>query len=316
MSEARHSFFRRMTGHSVRFAAGLFVVGSVLRLTVRDSIPILSAIFYGTPLPVLVVSGLYVGVGLAIARRFRWATVAAVTAVVWGVVWMNTQFCDNGDHESADHPNDRFVLLWNMQNGASGWDGAFNWVRDQRPDIAGLVESHHDYRQLKFATGMPSGYACSESHRGLTIVVRGSVGETEDGRLGKYGIYQSAQVTVDGQSFRVIVVDLISIPFLSRRPAIVELRKVADRYIDEPLLIMGDFNTPYDSVHFDLLSTDFAHAFREHGNGYAATWPLPLPLMELDHLWFNDKIVATRCAHTESENSDHRAVELHCRIAE
>lgn len=280
-------------------------------MTVRDRIPLISAVFYGTPLPVLVVLGLYVVLGLAMVRRFRWATVIAIAAVVWSMVWMSTQFCE---HEFAEEPDDHFVLLWNMQNGGSGWDGAFKWVRDRQPDIAGLVESYHKHRRLKFDTSMPNGYACSESRRGLTIVARGTVDQTEDGRLGRYGIYQSSRVTIDGQSFRVILVDLKSFPFLSRRPAIEALSEVAARYRDEPVLVMGDFNTPYDSVHFDLLATDFTHAFREHGSGYAATWPIPLPLMELDHVWFNDKIVATSCKHTQSKNSDHRAVELRCRV--
>lgn len=300
-----------MAGHSVRFAVALFIAGSLLRLTVRDGIPFISAIFYGTPLVILVVLGLYGALGLAISRRYAWAAAAVVASMAWATAWSFTQFSQN---EFVETPEDHSVLLWNLQNGASGWEGAFQWILDKEPDIAGLVESHNGGWSLQFDKDLPSGYESTSSRRGLTIFARGTVDETEEGKLGRYGWYLSSRVTVDGDSFRVIVVDLLSFPFISRRPAIEELRKIADRYIDEPLLIMGDFNTPYDSVHFDLLSTDMTHAFRAHGAGYAPTWPLPIPMMELDHVWFNDRISAASCRHSQSRNSDHRAVELRCQI--
>jgi endonuclease/exonuclease/phosphatase family metal-dependent hydrolase len=74
------------------------------------------------------------------------------------------------------------------------------------------------------------------------------------------------------------------------------------------VVLMGDFNTPSDSVHFDSLRQGFQNAFETGGNGNAATWPVPLPVLAIDHIWTNRLVRVHSARHAGSVQSDHKAV--------
>lgn len=311
MSETRESFVRRLFRFAIGFATFLFVAGSLLRLTISDRIAPLSAIYYGTPVVILVFLASFLALSALIHKNKSWALGWCIGAMFWAAIGCSTEL---RNAPSERQPADELVVLWNMRNGQSGWDGAFHQIRETRPRLAGLVESWHGGRIPTFKTHFPAGYECTDSNRGLTIVAEGTIEEVEEGRLGPNGIYQSALVTIDEVPIRIFLIDIKSNPLFSRRQAFVELRKIVDRHLDERLLVMGDFNTPHDSVHSKLLSAVLKQAFRSHGSGYAATWPLPIPVLELDHFWFNDKIVVTECRHEASDFSDHEMVKVYCRF--
>lgn len=56
---------------------------------------------------------------------------------------------------------------------------------------------------------------------------------------------------------------------------------ITDRNAD---LIVSDFNTPYESVHFRKLETDYT-SFHDYGQGFSATWPNGIPLLEIDQIY-------------------------------
>ena len=71
---------------------------------------------------------------------------------------------------------------------------------------------------------------------------------------------------------------------------------------------MGDFNTPTDSLFLREIHRDFENAFEQAGDGYSATWPLPVPVLTLDQIWVNKGIEVYRCRLGWSLRSDHRPV--------
>ena len=44
------------------------------------------------------------------------------------------------------------------------------------------------------------------------------------------------------------------------------------------------------------------------GVRYGTPWPVPFPVLSLDHIWLSRDLRALRCAHGGSWLSDHRAV--------
>ncbi len=291
----------------------LLVSGSVLRLSIRDRLAPWSAIYYATPVLVLAMLGGILVVHAIVRKRWRRAIAWGIVAGLWAWVGIQTEFPDAADPPASD---EQLVVLWNMLNGHKGWDQAFDELLSAQPRIAGLVESWHDHQRPTFAQDLPREYHCTDSAHGLTIIAQGPLEQLESGQLGPHGRYRSALVRLDGAAIRVIVVDIESNPFRSRQVAFEALRRLVDRYLDQPLLVMGDFNTPYDSEHAKILAAVLTHAFRTHGSGYAATWPLPVPLLELDHVWFNESIEVTRSSHTASNASDHEMVKVYCRFPE
>jgi endonuclease/exonuclease/phosphatase family metal-dependent hydrolase len=103
-------------------------------------------------------------------------------------------------------------------------------------------------------------------------------------------------------------VDLPSDPRLERGPLLDRARRWAESRGDVPLVTLGDFNTPFDASGFDAWRAAFRHAFATSGSGWAPTWPMPIPVLEIDHVWTNSRIDVSRCEHGLSLASDHRPV--------
>ena len=77
---------------------------------------------------------------------------------------------------------------------------------------------------------------------------------------------------------------------------------------DLPTIVMGDFNTPIDSVWFDGARDDFTHAFEQAGRGMLTTWPAPAPLLAIDHIWLSRQFRIDCASIGWSWASDHRPI--------
>ncbi|MGH7455080.1 MAG: hypothetical protein ACRENG_27240, partial [bacterium] len=63
------------------------------------------------------------------------------------------------------------------------------------------------------------------------------------------------------------------------------------------------------SVLFESFRQYLNHAFESGGSGFAETWPIPLPVLAIDHIWVSKKIKVISCNLNWSRLSDHRPVE-------
>lgn len=85
----------------------------------------------------------------------------------------------------------------------------------------------------------------------------------------------------------VLAVDLISKPQLDRRPPLESVASwIATHDARIPLIAIGDFNTMRDSVAFGPVRKLLANAYEETSHGWPYSWPLPLPVYEIDHAWY------------------------------
>lgn len=57
------------------------------------------------------------------------------------------------------------------------------------------------------------------------------------------------------------------------------------------------------------LRARYRHAFEVSGSGWAGSWPVPLPLLGLDQVWVDPRIVPTHSALRWSA-SDHAALHV------
>jgi endonuclease/exonuclease/phosphatase (EEP) superfamily protein YafD len=139
-------------------------------------------------------------------------------------------------------------------------------------------------------------------------MVRGEILEERSHRLPHRGLMKQVRIKVRGKTFVVFLVDLSSNPLLDRGTVLFELAQHVRRCGTEPLIVMGDFNTPPDSVHFRDLRAQMTLAHQRSGSGYAPTWPLPLPVLQIDQIWTNPKVSVTLSRGGWSWLSDHRAI--------
>lgn len=277
----------------------------LLRLTVRDAWPLFAFVYYATPY--FVIAGLTLLAALASLRLRKWgrALLAAALTLLCGVRGYQTAFFWNAPG-SAEQP--LRLALWNAGRGVRGaWPDIAEQVSALDADVIALVEAGRGPRQDAFWRARLPGYEHAPLHFGLRLAVRGRVEVLDTFYKRQRAWWQVSRVTVAGRSFVVALVDVHSDPFYPKREAFEGLRAALAPYADEPLLVLGDFNTPSDSVYFDPLRATMREAFETAGRGYAPTWPAGAPLLTLDQVWTGGIRVA-ECRRQRSRHSDHLIV--------
>jgi vancomycin resistance protein VanJ len=276
------------------------------RLTIRDRIPGISTIYYATPLPILAVGLAVAGLIAFLVRRPRWAAGSAAGAVVLLAVFLGSS------HRSLAASKDGELrgVLWNVSHGMKGWDRISNGFASRHPDLIAVIEGGTrigEGRESMFPSVIPDGDA-RWFKRGMGLAVRGGrILDWKDQSLAGFGRAVFVRTEIRGRPLEVVLVDIDANPFRSRAAAFAALTQSLEEGRGGPRLVVGDFNTPWESVHFDRFRATMHHAFDRAGSGFAPTWPLPLPVLELDHVWGRE-VNFTSCAHEDLGASDHRAV--------
>ncbi|MFS4483354.1 endonuclease/exonuclease/phosphatase family protein [Hyunsoonleella sp. 2307UL5-6] len=73
-------------------------------------------------------------------------------------------------------------------------------------------------------------------------------------------------------------------------------------------IILGDFNTPLESIHFSFFETYFLNAFNDKGNGFRETWLWNMPLLSLDHVWVSKDLNILNADKIATFKSDHSMI--------
>lgn len=294
----------------LNLAAIVFVISAVsVRSILADRIPYISTFYYATPLPLL--SGLAVMsalVNICIKHR-RYTMVwcfAAVTLISW--TGFESLHAAPTHSQNSNHKNIR-IAFWNVGRGLGGWSTIVQEMQSWDADVIGIVEAGvKEGRQREFWQQYFPDYDVSMLGGEFVLLVKGTSDECTPGTFGPLGKYREIGVNIDGAEFDVMLIDISSAPFISRESTMNAMAELMSQKTDRPALLMGDFNTPTNSVHFAGLRQSWTNAFEAVGRGYAPTWPVPAPMLVLDQIWYNGKIDATHCVLEWSTGSDHRPV--------
>jgi hypothetical protein len=180
-------------------------------------------------------------------------------------------------------------------------------VETFQPDIAGMVEvgsRHSDPAAL--LTVLPPGYTAQKLDHAMAIVVRGSIRLLHQLEMGHVSKFASLEATVDGVIWHVFIVDGASHPLASR--ADVLSRVLSEAHGNPHTIVLGDFNTPIESALFDPWRAELHHAFNEAGRGLRETWPRPVPVLTIDHVWSSHDAPPLRAEKRWLPSSDHAAL--------
>jgi endonuclease/exonuclease/phosphatase family metal-dependent hydrolase len=285
---------------------GIAVAGLLVRLTLKDALPIASTVYY--TLPPIVVAGLLLGAGLswrANRRSMRFAA-CCVAALVAAGSWFHIAY----RHQPCTTPRGELrVLFWNAARGRGSWPGVADFASGFEADVIGLVEAGNASKgQQTFWRERFPDHDVYVPGRGLVILTRGRITDKRYHRLGTVSRCAVVEIDLDGRQLRVVVVDVAVALFSKRESVLNAAFGIAKMREDIPTIIMGDFNTPVDSVWFRHARESFTNTFEAAGAGLLVTWPLPLPVLALDHIWIS-RSLEVGCARLEwTWISDHRPV--------
>lgn len=304
--------FGRWLGPALLIGAA---IASIVHATVRDRYAALDTLYYLSPSVLISLAAGVAAVMFAMRRRRGWAAVAAVLAAVWLVIWIRGDWRIESGTPIARGPVLRVALFNAAGTKRCGQPGVAELLTPYDPDIIVLVEAGFDFKRVldRWRELFPQ-YELLPPMETLLVLVRGQAVVRSSGALGgeDRGRHMLVDATTSTASLRILAADIFHNPLVTRRGQFFELtRLIEGQPGDQPLLVLGDFNTPRGSVFFDLLERrGLTEAFDVAGRGYRATWPWPLPVLSLDQAWCNQRVQPLRVAHVWTACSDHRAVVL------
>jgi len=303
-----------------------WLVAVSVRLSCRDVSPwmICTTLYYATPGPLLFLAALGQAWGYQLARHSRgaacWLLLAMILPQCAGSdpalhvrSGLNTQNRTQsaGDSTATASVPDRFRLLfWNISHLDAGLPALAAEMRANQADVIALVEAGPatPAQRERWQQEFPEYELTFLGAEMLLLVKQGSAGEIRAHELPFNSRYREVELTIHDQTLTLLLVDIYGRPTLSRRTQLQELAEAFPRLQNQPVLVAGDFNTPRDSLLFQPFHPFVRNAFDEVGDGYAPTWPLPLPVLTLDQVWGNAGV----CFHSYqagwSPLSDHRSL--------
>ena len=291
---------------------GAAVCGALVRVSVRDRVPVVSAFFYATPIAVIVALCAGTTALLAIQRRRRWAA-AGLGAVLASCSWWGGE-CLRWAPRTTDPGRGIRVLFWNVCHGKLGWDRIASRIPFDSLDVVVLAEAgKRGPERDRFWAGQSPDMTAERFGKHGVVMARGEV-EIVRAVQARWRMAEISVVLLQGE-LTLVVVDMPSSPWRNRRVIFQDLKSfVSQCRSDRSTVLLGDFNTPRESIHFDSIRESFRNAFECAGRGLADTWPTVVPCLCIDHIWVGDGVDVLRCEHRSTTASDHRQVVAELRL--
>lgn len=280
----------------------------LIRLTVRDRIPIISSVYYVMQpfaLSLLALSGMIFLIAL---RKYCSALFLLFPGILCSVWWFSVNYYSNSESNSKP---DIKLLSWNIQKKTGEKKSeTVKIIKENDPDIFGLIEFGAGGIELvKELELMLPDYSLSLLDDCILIGVKGVIKNSKLIYVGDddFGRYVRTELLVKGKNITVYFVDMGSSPHHPRGSALSNMFRNAMEEDKKSLLVMmGDFNTPYESAWFDPYKEHFKNAFAESGRGFMESWPLPFSLLTIDHIWCGSRLKPVNAKMMHNWISDHK----------
>lgn len=283
------------------------VVGVGLHATIRDSVPVTCVLFYALPLPAC--AALLFGAAVPGIRRPAWVAICLLGAGAVTGFWLETAF---GTQPAS--PGDVRVATWNLARPRHPFSPLVDFVRSERPDFVALVESGTiDAAAAREYERLLPGYRCTPLPGGMAVLSTHPVETSEWRSIIDGGQANIVTTTLGRVQVRILIVDLSANVFLLRAREFAALEALASG--SSRTLLLGDFNTPLESVYFDSLRRGFINSMEAAGSGFRETWFFGLPLLSLDQIWTSRDLPPTHSRRIFTLASDHAPVIADLHIA-
>lgn len=316
----RRSSARRLLGLAGPMLLALDVV-ALAGFLVRDRAAWLALLMY-LPLAPLGLSS----AGLDLARRGRGVRGPRFGLTAVGLIaaaCSGSEMIGLGPTAPASGGETIRLLHWNvLWGGRPGTDATWASIEDdilrRAPDVVILSEAPPDARLDSLARRLGPDWTSTrlEHAPGAAYwyrLVALSRWPVRDGRPVPIRNGAALDVRIDrpGRPLRILVVDGRSRPTQLRTPMLEDVAEACRRAADEGRpydALAGDFNSVARSVGFDAVRSAAGgyEAASRSSIGWRGTWPMPLPIYDIDHVWARSTLRVLRCDLFANLACDHR----------
>ena len=215
------------------------------------------------------------------------------------------------------------LLHWNVLWGGrprteATWTSIEEDVVRRAPDVVVLSEGPSDARLDSLTRRLGPGWTStklahpprSPDWYKLVAMSRWPVREGRPVAI-RNGIALDVRVDRPGRPLRILIVDGRSRPTLLRTPMLLDVAAECRRAAEagEPYdVLAGDFNALGRSLGFDAVRSaagGYEEASRSAA-GWRGTWPMPLPVYDIDHVWVGAGLRVAGCRLFGNPGCDHR----------
>jgi endonuclease/exonuclease/phosphatase (EEP) superfamily protein YafD len=248
--------------------------------------------------------------------------IAALLLVGLNIIEVLPWYLPHAQQLTGNATNQIRLLSFNINTQNHNYQEIINVVQDNQPDAALLIEIDPTaFENLKIGLKNTLPYTFRSPGGGLALFSRLPIQDVKaDNFNGKGGHNLIATLTVNKQSIKLIgthpLIPIKRNTFHSRN---LQLAALSDyiRELNQPLIIMGDFNlTPWSPYYRKFINKTNLHNTRL-GFGILPSWPRPathvnlpswiIPLMNIpiDHCFVSKHFRVSRIDTGTNANSDH-----------
>lgn len=279
-----------------------FVFLLLIHFVIKDHFRSLQIIFYAFPLPNIIFVGASISVVLLFVKpRTHFVFIALLTLGITGL-WINNAYIFPKTIDIAE--NATSVIFWNAANRRTIHIPILSEnIKNLNPDIISLVEAKNASKEdlTKLTETFPN-YEFEILEGDMVIGVKGQIKGIDYVNEPYSHDINFVRAQLDHKSILIAVTDTFQDPKMNKRKTLgTILNLVLERDVD---IIVGDFNTPYESIHFKPYKTNYT-SFHDYGQGFSATWPYGIPLLELDQIYVSKRYSPLFLQKTYYDVSDH-----------
>jgi len=268
-----------------------------IHFIVKDRSFGVSIYFYAYPLPVIITIILVLSIFLGKTRKYN-----IILAFLLLVVWLNRSFKINFADDVKN--SDIEIVFWNASR-----DKDFEDVFIENaviPDVVVLVE-HGAYNVNKIKLKYPE-YYFYKSDTGISIFSKSELKILKEISTK----FKNNIIKFNTKGVTFYAIDIMGSTDVPRAWGFKYVDDIADD--NENVILLGDFNVPYESLFLKKTKSNFNHAFNEKGNGFRETWPWNIPLLSLDHIWVSKDLKILKTEKMNTFQSDHAMIKTLIRI--
>jgi len=280
----------------------------LLHFVVKDNIFPLSILYYISPIPLIIVFGIIITFTLIHEKKQRYASIMLL--LVLTTYWF---YNFRGKTSSNFDSQTKQIAFWNIADQKHMPRSVFEeQMIANNPELIALAESKNlSFSNLKYISELLPDYDIRILKGYMLIAVKGDIVSTNFSILKTKSKFNHIVYKNNNNQFSVVFADVSANPFQNRKSdleAILAYSK--NNNVD---IILGDFNTPFESTHFKNYKNDYS-SFHSVSKGFTATWPLGIPLLELDQIWINKSFEPILLNKHYNSSSDHALLIGHYRL--